>query len=96
MAELTKEDILKLAKLSQLKLSDEEVEAYRQELSHILEYVSLLNKVDTKDLKPTLQVTGLSNQTRQDEIVDYGVSQEELLANVPSKQDKYIKTKRML
>lgn len=96
MAELTKEDILKLAKLSRLKLSDEEVEAYRQELSHILEYVSLLNKVDTKDLKPTLQVTGLSNQTRQDEIVDYGVSQEELLANVPSKQDKYIKTKRML
>ncbi|CAN5447394.1 Asp-tRNA(Asn)/Glu-tRNA(Gln) amidotransferase subunit GatC [soil metagenome] len=96
MAELTKEDILKLARLSRLKLSDAEVNEYQKEISDILEYVRMLDKADTKGLKPTYQVTGLSNVSRSDELIDYGISPEELLKNLPDREKNYIKVKRML
>lgn len=96
---LSKEDILKLAKLSRLKLSDDEIESYRAELSSILEYVEQLEKVDVSGLKPTYQVTGLTSQeenaTRED-IVTTQVSHEELMKNVPNKLDRQIKVKRMI
>lgn len=96
MADLTKDDILKLARLSRLKLTDAEVDEFQKEISSILGYVQMLDKVDTADLKPTYQVTGLKNATREDELIDYGVSQEELLKNVPARDKHYIKVKRML
>ncbi len=96
MAELTREDILKLARLSRLKLNDAEVEEFTKEISAILGYVQMLDKVDTTGLKPTYQVTGLSNVSRVDELIDYGVSQEDLLKNLPARDGKYIKVKRML
>jgi len=96
MADLTREDVLKLARLSRLKLSDEEVEAFRKEISEILGYVEMLDKADTTSLSPTYQVTGIKNATRPDAVVDYGASQEELLKNLPAREKNYIKVKRML
>jgi aspartyl-tRNA(Asn)/glutamyl-tRNA(Gln) amidotransferase subunit C len=96
MADLTKEDILKLARLSRLRLTDEEVAEFQKEISDILAYVEKLKEVDTDDLKPSYQVTGLSNVTRSDVVVDYGAGQEELLKNLPDRHENYIKTKRIL
>jgi len=96
MADLTKEDILKLARLSRLKLTDAEVTEFQKEISEILGYVQMLDKADTEGLKPTYQVTGLKNVSRKDELVDYGVSQEELLKNVPARDKNYIKVRKML
>jgi aspartyl-tRNA(Asn)/glutamyl-tRNA(Gln) amidotransferase subunit C len=96
MANLTREDILKLAKLSRLKLSDAEVEEFTSEISEILQYVQMLDDVDTAGLKPTYQVTGLTNVSRPDEVDDYGVSQEELLKNLPARDKNYIKVRKML
>jgi aspartyl-tRNA(Asn)/glutamyl-tRNA(Gln) amidotransferase subunit C len=96
MAQLTKDDILKLARLSRLKLTDTEVLEFQEEISAILGYVQMLDEVDTAGLKPTYQVTGLKNVTRSDEIIDYGVSQADLLKNLPARDSDYIKVKRML
>jgi len=96
MADLSTEDVLKLARLSRLKLSDDEVNTFKKEINEILSYVDMLKEVDTKDLKPTYQVTGLENKMRKDEVKDYGVTQEELLKNLPDKDANYIKTKRVL
>ena len=95
MANLKRDDILKLARLSRLKLSDDEVEEFRGEISEILGYVQMLDKVDTAGLKPTYQVTGLTNVSRDDVVIDYGVSQDDLLNNVPARDKNYIKVKRM-
>src|SRR3982751_2613421 len=94
MADLTKEDILKLARLSRLKLSDAEVSEFQKEISEILGYVKMLDKADTKGLNPTYQVTGLKNVARKDELVDYGVSQEDLLKNLPARDKNYIKVRK--
>lgn len=96
MASLTREEVLKLAALAKLALSDDEVAQFRTELSEILDYVEQLQSVDVDDLPPTYQVTGLVNVTRSDKIVDYGVSREELLKNAPAVQDGLIKVKRVL
>ena len=96
MSQLTKEEVLKLAKLARLKLSEVEVAKYTEELGEILNYVELLSKVDTSDLKPTNQVTGLHSVYRKDEVVEYQAKPKELLNQAPDSQNGYIKVKRMI
>lgn len=96
MADLSREDVLKLARLARLTITDEEVEKYSKELTEILHYVEQLQTADVTGLKPTTQVTGLTNVMRDDEVVDYGVTPDDLLRIVPQKQDRLIKVKRMI
>lgn len=96
---LSRDDILKLARLSRLKLTAEETETFLKELSSILEYVEQLDSVDVSDLKPTYQVTGLTseepNATREDK-VSTQVSQKQLFMNLPATEKGHIKVKRMI
>ncbi|HSW78696.1 MAG TPA: Asp-tRNA(Asn)/Glu-tRNA(Gln) amidotransferase subunit GatC [Candidatus Babeliales bacterium] len=96
MAKLTREDVLKLAALSRLRLTEEEVERLRGELSEILSYVEMLDDVDVQNLEPTYQVTGLKNVMRDDETQEYGYRLVELLKNAPSIEDNQFKVKRVL
>lgn len=96
MSKLTKEDILKLARLARLQLTEAEVDKYAVELSEILQYVEQLSSVDVTGLEPTNQVTGLVNVTRADEIKSYGYSPLDLRKNLPSIENDQIKVKRMI
>ena len=96
MSKLSRDDVLKLAKLSRLRLSDEEIERFRTELSDILEYVEMLDKADTTGLEPTYQLTGLKNVMREDKVRDYGYKPADLLKNAPAVQDGQFKVKRVL
>jgi aspartyl-tRNA(Asn)/glutamyl-tRNA(Gln) amidotransferase subunit C len=96
MAKLTRDDILHLAKLTKLSLSDDEVEEFTKEMSDILGYVEQLQQVDIAGLEPTYQVTGLKNVTRKDVVINYGATPEELLGNAPATEDGLIKVKRVL
>ena len=96
MADLTRDDIFKLAQLARIDITDEEVEAFAAELTEILRYVEQLDAIDVDGLLPTTQVTGLTNVTRPDVIADYGYTAKELLKNVPAVEDEQIKVKRMI
>ena len=96
MAKFTREDVLKLAKLAKLDLSKAEIDSFTHEIKDILGYVEQLQSVDVKGLEPTSQVTGLKNVTRSDTVINYGISKEELLKNVPEVKDGQIKVKRVL
>jgi aspartyl-tRNA(Asn)/glutamyl-tRNA(Gln) amidotransferase subunit C len=96
MAKLTRDDVLKLARLARLNLTDEEIDEFTAELSAILQYVEQLQSVDTGNLTPTNQVTGLTNVFRDDTITDYGYKPADLLENLPARQDGLIKVKRMI
>lgn len=96
MAKLTREDVLKLARLAKLDLDDAEIEKLRAEMSDILQFVEQLQDADVKGLEPTHQVTGLTNVTRPDKIINYGYKAEALLENVPELKGHQIKVKRML
>jgi aspartyl-tRNA(Asn)/glutamyl-tRNA(Gln) amidotransferase subunit C len=96
MADLTRDDVLKLARLARLTITDEEIEKYRTELSAILGYVEQLSKVDVTGLAPTTQVTGLKNVMREDEVSDYGAAPDDLLRIAPQTEGRHIKVKRMI
>ena len=64
---LSEEEIKKIALLSRLSLSPEEMQKYQRELSEILSFFEKLQEVPTDDVLPTAQVTGLENGLREDE-----------------------------
>jgi aspartyl-tRNA(Asn)/glutamyl-tRNA(Gln) amidotransferase subunit C len=96
MADLSRDDVLKLAKLARLDLSESEIEEYKTELSSILDYVDKLKNVDVNGLEPTNQVSGLKNIMRKDVVKDYGYDPLELLKNVPNVEENQLKVKRMI
>jgi aspartyl-tRNA(Asn)/glutamyl-tRNA(Gln) amidotransferase subunit C len=96
MAKITHSDVLKLARLSKIKLTDDEIDKFVDELGAIVKYIEQIDSADTAGLEPTDQVTGLKNVMRPDEITDYGETVSELLKNAPATEKKYIKVKRVL
>jgi aspartyl-tRNA(Asn)/glutamyl-tRNA(Gln) amidotransferase subunit C len=96
MADLTRDDILKLAHLARINLTDDEVSEFAGEFTEILRYVEQLNNVDTTSLRPTSQVTGLVNVNRADVVIDYGYQSADMLRNVPILESDHLKVKRMI
>ncbi len=96
MSKITRDDVLKLAKLSRLTLTDSEVEQFAAEMSAILQYVEQLQSADVAGLEPTYQVTGLKNVMRPDEEKSYGPDPAQLLKNAPSIEKSHFKVKRMI
>lgn len=96
MATLTRDDVLKLARLARIDLSDDEVGKFADEFNAILAYVEQLQNVDVSGLEPTSQVTGLTNVMRADQQRDYGYAPQQLLENVPKTRDNHIQAKRMI
>lgn len=96
MSKLTRDQVLKLAHLSRLKLTDEEIDRFSKELSEILAYVEMLNNADTEGLEPTYQVTGLKNVMRDDEAIDYRASPQTLLAGASATEKNQFKVKRVI
>ncbi len=96
MTKLSKADVLKLATLARLHLTDDEVAHFTDEISAILAYVQQLQAVDLEGLEPTSQVTGLVNVMRPDVEKDYGADQRSLLKNAPATEGSHIKVRRML
>jgi aspartyl-tRNA(Asn)/glutamyl-tRNA(Gln) amidotransferase subunit C len=66
MTNLISKDIIKLSKLSNQPLKKSEIDKYKTQLDMVLRYVNELNEIDTKNIEPTSQTTGLENITRDD------------------------------
>ena len=92
MAKLTTDQVKHVAKLANLPLTSDEEEKYSQQLSKILEYIDQLDKVDTKDVEPTFNVSGSFNKFRTDE-TSASLSQEDVLSNAPQKRNGSFVTK---
>lgn len=92
MPKIDPETIKHIAKLSRVSLSDIEVAKYSRELSSILAYVEQLSEVETKGIEPLIQVSGLKNVFREDEVTNTEMT-EELLANSPMRDSNFLKVK---
>lgn len=92
---LTKDDVIKLATLARIKLTDEEVEKFQKDLSAIFDYIDALMQVVIDGVEEVSQVTGLVNVQRRDEAV-LTSSREEILAQAPAVKDGYLKVKAIL
>jgi len=94
---LSKKEIGHIANLARLELSEAELKTYGSQLSDILSYIDQLQEVDTSDVLPTAQVTGLENVMRADEIEDWDESEREAALNqAPEIDGRQVKVKRVL
>lgn len=91
-SKLTEAEVVHVAKLAKLVLTEAQVKKFQQQLSETLAYVAILNKISTQDQSPTFQVTGLENVYRPDK-VSAGLSQEEALRGSKETQNNMFKTK---
>ncbi len=93
-AKISKEEVLHVAKLARLKLSEAEVDAYRKDLDSILEYVDTLGKLDTDEIEPMSHVMGKKNVWRDDNPA--GIKETEpLLDNAPVREGNYFKVPKI-
>src|SRR6202043_2509245 len=53
---ITREDVIRVADLAYLELSESELETYRKQIDEILEYIGKLNELDTANVEPMAQV----------------------------------------
>ena len=94
--EISREEILHLAELSNFSLGEAEVESLREDLQGILSYISQLDELDTSKVEPTYQVFEMENVWRKDEILPQEASREELLALSKESEDNQVKVPKVL
>ena len=92
---LTREEVVKIARLARIALTDAEVEKFQKELSTVLEYVDALQQVKVDGLEEVAQVTGLVNVQRDDMVVT-AENHQEIFSQAPEIKDGYYKVKAIL
>lgn len=68
MSSLTNDDVLRLARLANLTLTDQEIDSLKTQLSDVIVYFEELKEVPTDSVMPTSQTTGLEDVLRDDNV----------------------------
>lgn len=90
---IDKKQIEHLAKLSRISLSQEEIKSFQQQVADILNFVSSLQKVDTKGIEPGFYLDE-KNNTRADEI-KISSDRDDVISAMPEKKDGLLKTPKI-
>ena len=83
---ITREEVLHVARLARLSLSEAEAERLRGQLSAFLDYVKQLDRLDTRDVAPTSHAIETGTPFRDDVVEPFG-DREALLANAPDRKN---------
>lgn len=83
---ISKEEIIHIAKLASLNLSEAEIEMYAKDMTEILDFANMINSVNTDEIKETIAANENYNVFRKDEVIP-SMDRDVLLQNAPSKDD---------
>jgi len=83
---LTIEEVKKIAQLARIELTKKEEKRHAETISAVLDYMKILNEVNTAGVEPTCQVTGLEDVWREDVVHDCKIVKE-LLDQMPEIKD---------
>ena len=92
---ITREEVLYVARLARLAVTDAEADRLREQLSGILEYVKQIDRLDTRDVLPTSHAVEMGTPFREDEAVPFG-DREAILSNAPDRQDDFFRVPRII
>jgi len=87
---ITRDEVLHVARLARLELTDDEVERFREQLNAILEAVGKVSELDLADVEPTAHPLDLVNTWRQDEPRP-SLSVDEALSNAPDREGDFFR-----
>ena len=96
---ISREDVVRVADLAYLELSETELETYRKQIDEILEYIGKLNELDTTNVEPMAQVL-TDDQTadatlREDVVVPCNVAPE-VLKQAPDPEPPYFRAPKVI
>jgi len=91
MARITRDEVLHVARLARLELSDDEVAKFQEQLSDILEAVSKVSELDLSDVPPTAHPLEIANAWDEDEPRPC-LPLEDVFANAPDRDDDHFRT----
>ncbi len=92
---LTREEVLHIAALAKLGMTEEDITHFGAQLSNILENFEVLNKVDTNNVPPTAQPNSLCN-VMKDDVVAPSMPVKDVMANAPKQEDNFFKIRAVL
>jgi len=92
---LSREEVEHIARLARVGMTEEDLETFGGQLSHILEQFNVLSEVDTEGVPPTSHTLDLSSVFRDDEARP-SLSQEDTLSNAPRRDEDYFRVKPVL
>ncbi len=92
---LSREEVLHIALLARLGLTETEVNRLSEQLSNILENFEVLQQVDTSGIPPTAQSIPLQNVVKEDKVTPC-LPQSQILANAPRKEENFFRVKAVL
>jgi aspartyl-tRNA(Asn)/glutamyl-tRNA(Gln) amidotransferase subunit C len=91
MAGISKDEVLHVARLARLELTDDEVGKFQEQLSAILDAVSKVAELDLSEVPPTAHPLQISNAWAEDEPHEC-LTLDEAFANAPDRDDDYFRT----
>jgi len=83
---MDRKTVEKVAEIARLRLTEEELDRFSKDMASILQAFKVLDKIETKDVKPTFQPVEIKNVMRED-VIEPCISQEEALANTRNKEE---------
>ncbi|PIR42362.1 Asp-tRNA(Asn)/Glu-tRNA(Gln) amidotransferase GatCAB subunit C [candidate division WWE3 bacterium CG_4_9_14_0_2_um_filter_35_11] len=90
---ISRDEILKIAKLAKLQLKEDEVDKFFPQIQSILSYIKKLDEVDTTNVEPTSHpISDIKNRFQDDDTADRTLSLEDVLKNAPRTKDEYVAT----
>jgi aspartyl-tRNA(Asn)/glutamyl-tRNA(Gln) amidotransferase subunit C len=92
---ISRDDVLRVARLARLALTDAEVETMREQLSAILSHIDALKAVDTTGVEPTSHAVPQFNVMREDEPRPC-FPVDEMLANAPDRVGDFFRVPRII
>ncbi len=92
---LTREEVLHVARLARVHLTDADVEKFQQQLSTILEHFDVLRQIDTTGVEPTTHTLPLESVMAPD-VPEASLGAGEVLAIAPSQHDGYLRVRAVL
>lgn len=93
--QINREEIIHIAKLANLSLTDEEIDKYTNDMEEILTFANTVNNVNTDDIDELASLEDNYNVFRKDEVKAFG-NREELLKNAPSQEDGMFKIPKVI
>jgi aspartyl-tRNA(Asn)/glutamyl-tRNA(Gln) amidotransferase subunit C len=91
----SKKDTKSIAELINITLTDSETTEFTKEMNQTLSYINNLEELDTKNIKPTYQTTGITNRFQEEKLGERSLTQEQALSNTTKKKKGYFKIKGM-
>jgi len=83
---VSKEEVIRIANLADLNLDEKDIEMYAKDMSDILEFAEIVNKLNTEKTKETIGIVGENNVFRKDEVKS-SLPKDIILKNAPSSDD---------